>query len=77
MVATSIDVERLFSRGRNVLSHVRNHLSSQSVHALLCLGSWSLVGLVKDMDIRKVVVLDEVNGDNDVVLPEGWDAIDE
>ena len=74
-VATSVDVERLFSRGRIVLSHVRNRLSSQSVRALLCLGSWSSMGLVKDVDVKKVVVMDDVNGDVDVVLPDGWDAI--
>ena len=74
-IATSVDVERLFSRGRNVLSHVRNRLSSQSVRALLCLGSWSSMGLVKDVDVRKVAVMDDVNGDADAVLPDGWDAI--
>ena len=74
-VATSVDVERLFSRGHIVLSHVRNRLSSQSVRALLCLGSWSSMGLVKDVDVKKVVVMDDVNGDVDVVLPDGWDAI--
>ncbi|KIM62895.1 hypothetical protein SCLCIDRAFT_118619, partial [Scleroderma citrinum Foug A] len=53
--ATSIDVERLFSKGRVLLPHLRNRLSSQSICALLCLGSWSHLGLVKDEDIRKVV----------------------
>ena len=33
------------------------------------------MGLVKDMDVKKVVVMDDVNGDVDVVLPNGWDAI--
>ena len=74
-VATSVDVERLFSRGCIVLSHVHNRLSSQSVCALLCLGSWSLMGLIKDVDVKKIVVMDDVNRDVDVVLPDGWDAI--
>ncbi|KDR79571.1 hypothetical protein GALMADRAFT_47315, partial [Galerina marginata CBS 339.88] len=43
--ATSTDVERLFSRGRLILSHTRSRLSPQSTRALLCLGSWSLAGL--------------------------------
>jgi hAT family C-terminal dimerisation region len=60
--ATSVDVERTFSRGRLVLSHVRSRLSAQSTWALLCLGSWSLLGLVKDTDVLAVTVLDEVNG---------------
>ena len=33
------------------------------------------MGLVKDMDVKKVVVMDDVNGDVDVVLSNGWDAI--
>ncbi|EDR07903.1 uncharacterized protein LACBIDRAFT_327684 [Laccaria bicolor S238N-H82] len=32
----------------------------QSTRALLCLGSWSLAGLVKDSDVEAVTVLDEV-----------------
>ena len=37
--ATSVDVECVFSKGRIVLSHVRNGLSVQSTCALLCLGA--------------------------------------
>ncbi|KAF8162018.1 hypothetical protein BJ912DRAFT_865091, partial [Pholiota molesta] len=61
-LATSVDVERLFSRGRLVLSHTRSRLSVLSTRALLCLGSWSLLGLVKDEDTRAVANLDEVEG---------------
>ena len=74
-VATLVDIECLFSCGCIILLHVHNHLSSQSVHTLLCLRLWSSMGLVKDMDVKKVVVMDDVNGDVDVVLPNGWDAI--
>ncbi|KAJ7933627.1 hypothetical protein B0H13DRAFT_1592206, partial [Mycena leptocephala] len=35
--ATSVDVERVFSRGRLLLSHVWNRLSAQSTRALMCL----------------------------------------
>ena len=48
-------MERLFSRGRILLPHLRNCLSSQSICALLCLSSWSRLGFVKDDDIKKVV----------------------
>ena len=41
IVATSVDVERVFSKGRILLSHVRNRLSVQSTWALMCLGAWS------------------------------------
>ena len=46
-------VEWLFSCGHNLLTHIRNQLSSQSVHALLCLGSWSLLGIVNILIWRK------------------------
>ena len=53
-------MERLFSRGRLLLSHTRSRLSAQTTRALLCLGSWSLAGLVKDDDVKAVAVLDDV-----------------
>ena len=62
ITATSVDVERLFSRGRLVLSHTRSRLSVASTHALLCLGSWSLMGLVRDDDVNAVAMMDEVEG---------------
>ena len=73
--ATSTDVERVFSKGRLLLPHIRNRLSSQSICALMCLGEWSLLGLVKDKDIHAVTVEAEVDGD-DEEFAEGWDAID-
>ena len=33
------------------------------------------MGLIKNVDVKKVVVMDDVNRDVDVVLPDGWDAI--
>lgn len=61
-IATSVNVERLFSRGRLVLSHTRSRLSVTSTRALLCLGSWSLMGLVKDEDVTAIAKMDEVEG---------------
>ena len=40
----------------------------------MCLGSWSLLGYVKDNDIMAVTVQPEVAGDEED-LPEAWDAI--
>jgi len=74
--ATSTDVECVFSQGRLVLSHIRNRLSVQSTHALLCLGNWSLLGYIKDKDITAVTVLPEVLGDKDEELEAGWDSLD-
>jgi hypothetical protein len=60
--ATSIDVERLFSRGRLVLSHTRSRLATQTTRAILCLGAWSKMGLVKDTDVLAVAKMKEVEG---------------
>jgi hypothetical protein len=60
--ATSVDVERLFSHGHLILSHTRSHLSVLSTRALLCLGSWSLLELVRDEDVHAVGKLDEIEG---------------
>ncbi len=72
--ATSVDVERVFSQGRLLLSHVRNRLSVQSTRALMCLGVWSKMGYVKDEDIKAVAVKPELDCD-EVELPLGWDNI--
>jgi hypothetical protein len=71
--ATSIDVEQLFSRGHLVLSHTRSQLATQTTHAILCLGAWSKMGLVKDMGVLAVAKMKEVEGEDK--LHEGWDAI--
>ena len=59
--ATSVDVERLFSRGRLVLSHTRSQLSVASTRALLCLGSWSFLCLVRDEDVEAVARMDDID----------------
>jgi hypothetical protein len=58
--ATSVDVERVFSKGRLVLSHVRNRLSVDSTRGLLCLGAWSKLGLINNHDIKIITSLPEV-----------------
>jgi hypothetical protein len=74
--ATSVDVERVFSQGRIVLSHLCNRLSVQSTRALMCLGVWSILGFVKNSDIKAVVVLPGVPADErEDALAHGWDAI--
>ena len=40
----------------------------------MCLGSWSLLDLVKDKYIFAVTAIAEVEG-NKEALEEGWDAI--
>ena len=73
--ATSVDVERIFSCGHHILSHIRGWLSAQLTRALLCLGSWSLLGLVKNTDVLAVTVLDDVEGNEELELDDGWNSI--
>jgi hypothetical protein len=67
-------VERVFSKGRILLSHIRNRLSTQSIRALMCVGNWSRLGYVRDRDVQAVTTLPEVEGDEEELL-DGWDAI--
>ena len=77
LLATSVGVERTFSRGRLLLSHVRNRLSAQTTRALMCLGVWSKLGYVQDKDIHKITALEEVVGEEMMEeLSNNWDAID-
>jgi hypothetical protein len=72
--ATSVDVKWIFSQGHLLLSHVRNRLSTQATHAVLCVGLWSLLGLVKDNDVLQVGILPDVEGDKEE-LGDAWDSI--
>ena len=72
----SVDVERVFSQGRLLLSHIRSRLSVQSTRALMCLGIWSLLSFVKDSDVKAVVILPELHADEDEgELEIDWDKI--
>lgn len=73
-LATSVNVERVFSKGRILLSHLRSRLSVQSTRALMCLGEWSSMGFVKDSDIIAAAALPEVDGEEEE-LGQDWDAI--
>lgn len=68
-------MERVFSKGRLILSHLRNGLSVQSTRALMCLGQWSLMGYVKDKDVLAVTRLDDVEGEVEEELEDDWDRI--
>jgi hypothetical protein len=64
-----------FSAMADEYYHIRSCLSAQSTWALICLGSWSLLGLVKDSDVMAVTVLPEVEEDEEPELEKGWDHI--
>ena len=75
-VATSVDVERTFSKGHILLSHLRNRLSVESTCALLCLGEWSLLGYVRDSDVKAETLQPPIEGEESLdELEDGWDAI--
>ena len=75
-LATSVDVERVFSQGRIILSHLRSRLSVQTIRALMCVGEWSRVGYVMAGDFKMAVVLPEVpTGEKEGGLVDGWDSI--
>jgi len=56
-----VDVECLFSHGRLLLLHTCSQLSVASTQALLCLGSWSLLGLVRDEDVEAVSEMNNID----------------
>jgi len=43
------------------LSHTCSRLSVTSTRALLCLGNWSLLGLVRDEDVEAVARMDDID----------------
>lgn len=53
----------MFSKGRLVISHVRNRLSAQSTRALMCLGYWSKLGFVSLEDLKAVASLPDAKAD--------------
>lgn len=73
-LATSVNVEQGFSRGRLLLTHVRSRLSSQATGALLCLGNWSLRGYINDSDLQVAALMADVEGAEEE-LEEQWDKI--
>jgi hypothetical protein len=54
-LATAVDVERSFSRGRILINHLRNCLHAASIHALMCFGDWCRLGLVPDAELARAL----------------------
>lgn len=66
----------MFSKGRLVLSHIRNRLSVQSTRALMCLGVWSCLGYVKDSDVKAVTNQPDLkDGEAEPKLKDNWAMI--
>lgn len=69
-------MERTFSKGHILLSHLRNRLSAESTRALICLGVWSKLGYVRDSDVRAETLQPVIEGEETSdELIDGWDDI--
>ena len=72
--ASSVAVERVFSKGHLLISHIRNRLSAQSTRALLCLGYWSKMGFIKLEDLKAAATLPDVEKD-EVFSDNEWSIV--
>ncbi|KAG1758938.1 hypothetical protein EDD22DRAFT_783244, partial [Suillus occidentalis] len=61
----------LSTSGHLILSHVYSCLNVQSTCALLCLGYWSQLGLVKNEDVLAISNLGDVVDDEELELKNG------
>lgn len=82
LIATSVDVERVFSHGRLLISHVCNRLTAQTCRAMICLREWGRLGLIDNDDLKVVTAMPEASGaekntdtSGDVLLPDDFDVI--
>jgi hypothetical protein len=75
ILATSVDVERVFSRGRLILSHTRSRLSAQTSRAIICLGCWSTLDMAKSATLARVFknVREAELGEVETLFEDGWD----
>ncbi|KIL54234.1 hypothetical protein M378DRAFT_92935, partial [Amanita muscaria Koide BX008] len=74
--ATSVDVERIFSGGRMLLSYLRNRLQVESTRALLCVGEWCKKRIMTDKDLLAALKgVSELVEDQEEELEKGWDDI--
>jgi hypothetical protein len=64
IAATSVCVERQFSRGCLLISSIRNCLSAETGRMLMCLGCWSQQGLINDDDMKAVTKLPTIEEEN-------------
>ena len=47
----------------------------ESTRALVCLGNWSLLEFVKNLDVKAVAQMPDVSEHEEEELEEGWDSI--
>ncbi len=76
----STDIKRIFSHSHLCLPHVQNRLTAKSTCAVLCLRTWSSLGLVKDCDIQAVTKEKPAgavgdSGEGNIEIEDGWDNL--
>lgn len=77
LLATSVNVERVFSKGRLLLSHVCSRMKAQTTCAVLCVRAWSRTGYIKAADLHKAALMADIDNDEHrFQLVPGWDRID-
>ncbi|KAF7776844.1 hypothetical protein Agabi119p4_5237 [Agaricus bisporus var. burnettii] len=74
--ASSVDVERIFSKARIVLSDLRNRLAVQTVRSLICVGEWIKAGLITEKDLHAWLKgFKDIEQDDKDSVKSGWDKI--
>ena len=74
-LASTVSVERSFSRGQILISHLRNRLRSNTIHALMCFGDWSRLDLFTPPELEAMLKDGDDNAqdnkgfvDDDIIL---------
>ena len=60
----AVDVERSFSHGRILISHLCNRLRGSSIRALMCFGDWCRHQLVSDSELAAALRSNAVSTEN-------------
>jgi hypothetical protein len=67
----------VFSRGRILLSHIRNRLEANTVRKIMCLGAWFNAGFVTVQNIRDAIASNPAeDSDNDGADAHAADGIE-
>ena len=65
--ASSVGVERSFSRGRILISHLRNRLRAETIRALMCFSDWSREDLFSNEELINFLLAEVNDGDDDEI----------
>jgi len=75
IAASSVVVERSFSRGRILILHLRNRLRANTIRALMCFGDWSRQDFILNAELVEFLrdngkgkAKDNAEDDDDVIF---------